>query len=94
METEHMQYLSVEETLSLIAKLVEKNGESRGRISNKSICKISRRPRLRAKFIHDLIVNANDYGLCMGELDAGGFGFIKTAALEGARIIGADLGMD
>ncbi len=81
---------NVNETALLIAVLVKRSEERRVRVSDKTIKLLARRERLRSAFIANVTdVLATDFGLCMIELDTGGFGIVHAKSLEGAKTVTA-----
>ena len=80
---------TAEETALLAGLLLKQSGLKRGRISEKTIRKLSRRSQLRRVFIGRLTEQLDDLGLILVELERGGFGIMASSALEGAPAITA-----
>lgn len=78
-----------EETSVLLAVLFQRSGETRARISGKTIRKVSDRRLLRSAFINRLTQHLDDRGLSFSELERGGYGLMRTSVLEGAKTITA-----
>ena len=76
-----------EETALLVARLFNKSGQKRARLSEQTIRRLSRRRCLRHVFIRMLEDHLNDLGLVLVQLDRGGYGLIPAANLEGAPTI-------
>ncbi len=80
---------TAEETAVLLAVMLKRSGETRARISGKTIRKISDRRHIRAAFINMLTQHLDDLGLNMSELERGGYGLVRASVLEGAKTITA-----
>jgi hypothetical protein len=72
------------ESALLLALLFKRSEKTRVRLSTVTVKKLSKREHLRAAFIEELIVQLNDLGLVLIELERGGFGIIPVSALNGA----------
>lgn len=74
------------QTALLLAILVKRSGERRVRVSAKTLKMLSGRKQLRSSFVVDVVEYLQgDFGLCMTELDSGGFGLIYAKSLEAAK---------
>ena len=73
------------ETAILIAIISKRSGQSRIRISGKTLRFVSGRTTLRSAFLVEVIDKLADMSLTMSELDNGSFGIIETKILEGAK---------
>ena len=80
---------TAEETAILAALLLQKSGLKRGRVSEKTIRKLSKRSQLRRVFIGRLTEQLDDLGLILVELERGGFGIMASSVLEGTPAITA-----
>jgi hypothetical protein len=78
---------SAAETALLLAVLLKRSGERRARVSEKTLKLLGQRKRLRSAFVVDISKNLADFGLCIIELDAGGFGIVRAKSLEAAKAI-------
>ncbi|MBS2782308.1 hypothetical protein [Aeromonas salmonicida] len=70
-----------------IALLLHRSESGRGRISDATFRKITRRKVLKSSFVHSVITELDTIGILMTELDRGGYGIIKASTLEGAKPI-------
>src|SRR4051812_27886902 len=84
-----MTNASVEETAVLIGVLFKRAGQQRARISEATIRRLSGRSHLRTVFVNRLLAEVDDLGLTMTQLARGGYGMIRSRALEGAPPITA-----
>jgi hypothetical protein len=80
---------TAEETALLMALLLKRSEQTRARISEATIRKLSGRRHIRSAFISMLLQHLDDLGLNMSELDRGGYGLIKASVLEGAPAVTA-----
>lgn len=79
---------SIEHTALLIAVMFHRSAERRARLSAKTLRVIAMRKTLRISFVGAVIdALQRDHGICMTELDAGGFGLIYFKALEAAKSV-------
>ena len=79
---------SAADTALLLFFLLDRSKCRRARVSDKTLKLLGRRKRLRSAFVVEVTENlAADYGLCMIELDSGGFGIIRARSLEAAKHI-------
>jgi len=69
----------------MLSLLLLATGQTRARISEKTIRILSKRQRLRVAFIAELIVVIDDYGWVLVELPSGGFGAVQLTAIEAAK---------
>lgn len=73
----------------LLALLLKRSEQTRARISEETIRKLSGRRHIRSAFVGMLLQHLDDLGLNMSELGRGGYGLIKASVLEGAPAITA-----
>lgn len=73
------------ETALLLAVIVKRSGQARGRVSGKTLKILSRREVLRSAFINEVKLHLFDFNLIMSEIKKGGYGLMKASALEGAK---------
>ena len=83
-----------EETALLIALLLKRSEQTRARISEATIRKLSGRRHIRSAFVSMLLQHLDDLGLNMSELSRGGYGVIKASVLEGAPAVTAKKYLD
>lgn len=77
---------NAEQTALLLALLVKRSEERRVRVSEKTVKMLSGRQRLRSAFVVNVSEQlASSHGLCMIEIDIGGFGIVHFKSLEGAK---------
>lgn len=77
---------SPEDTATLLALLFDRSGQTRIRVSQKTIKFLGFRVNLRAAFVVSVADTlANYYDITMLELDNGAFGLFRTSSLEGAK---------
>lgn len=82
-------------TALLIAVMLRRSGERRARMSEKTLRLVSGRKKLRVVFVSSLMeVLQGDFGICMTELDVGGYGLIYVKSLEAAKTITAKKFLD
>lgn len=80
---------TAEETALLLALLLKRSEQTRARISEATIRKLSQRRHIRSGFVTMLLQHLDDLGLNMSELARGGYGLIKASVLEGAPAVSA-----
>lgn len=80
---------TTEETALLIALLLKRAGGTRGRVSESTVRRLSKRHHLRSAFKDDLRKELEDLGLLFVEIDRGGFGLQRHTALNGAPALTA-----
>ncbi|CAI8801901.1 Segregation and condensation protein B [Pseudomonas sp. IT-P74] len=77
---------SADDTATLLALMFERSGQTRIRVSQKTIKFLGYRMKLRASFVLAVSeVLSNYYDITMIELDNGAFGLFRTSSLEGAK---------
>lgn len=77
---------SAEDTATLLALMFERSGQTRIRISQKTLRFLGYRFKLRSAFITSVSETlSNYYDITMLELDNGAFGLFRTSSLEGAK---------
>ncbi|GBR55782.1 hypothetical protein AA18889_0318 [Acetobacter senegalensis DSM 18889] len=75
-------------TAVIIALLMKRSGQTRARISAKTIKLAAKRTNLRTAFIKAVSDALSGYfDITLVEINNGGFGLIKSSALEGAKSI-------
>ncbi|MCZ4289712.1 hypothetical protein [Hoeflea alexandrii] len=78
------------QTACLLAVILQRSGNTRARVSAKTIRILSKRTQLRSAFIVELIaVLADRYDWILFELAVGGYGAVKASTLEAARPVTA-----
>ncbi len=77
------------ETAILVATILRRSGQTRARISDKTIRLLAKRKRLRKAFLVDLDQAAEDFGVLFCELDTGAYGVFSMTSLEGAKTVTA-----
>jgi hypothetical protein len=80
---------TAEETAILLAFLLKRSGETRVRVSEKTIRRVSQRSYIRTAFVNMLVQHLDDLGLSMMQLERGGYGLIRASVLEGAPTVTA-----
>jgi len=68
----------------LIILIFVRSEQKRAKLSAKTVKILSKRKCLRVAFIKKLIAELDELGFTFVELESGGFGMLKTTALEGA----------
>lgn len=79
-----MRLRTVQQTALLLAVLLKRSDQNRIRVSNKTVVEL-RGGKLYAAFVVSLRTELEDLGVCLAELDRGGFGLLKISSLEGAK---------
>lgn len=81
---------TVNQTACLLAVILQRSGNTRARISGRTIRVLGKRTQLRSAFVVELIaVLADRYDWIMFELEVGGYGAVKASTLEAARPVTA-----
>ena len=80
---------SAEETAIVLAVILNRNGESRARVSVKTLRLAGNRFNLRAAFVRDVIDALAEFSWIMFEISTGGYGAVKSKALEAAKSVTA-----
>lgn len=79
-----------EQAALFIAVMLRRSGEKRARMSEKTLRLVARRQKLRSAFVYSVIeALQRDIGICMTELDSGGYGLMYVKSLEAAKTITA-----
>ena len=74
------------QTSVIIALIMKRSNQTRARISTKTIKLASKRLALRSSFIRELTDSlASNFDMVLVEISNGGFGLIKSSALDGAK---------
>ncbi len=87
-------YRTAHQTAIGIAFILKRSGQSRARLSEKTIRRVSRRKRLRGAFVLDVTTSLADFGWSLCELGSGGYGVIQTKSLEAAKPVLASKFLD
>jgi len=80
---------TAEEAALLLALLLTRSEQTRARVSEKTIRKVSGRRHIRSAFVGMLMDHLADLGINMSELERGGYGLLRSSVLEGAPAITA-----
>lgn len=84
-----------DQTALFIAVMLRRSGERRARMSEKTLRLVAQRKKLRSAFVYSVMeVLQRDIGICMTELDSGGYGLIYVKSLEAAKAITAKKFLD
>jgi len=74
------------QTSVIIALIMKRSNQTRARISTKTIKLASKRLALRSAFIRELTdCLVSNFDIVLVEINNGGFGLIKSSALDGAK---------
>jgi len=83
-----MTNLSAEETAALVSLIVHRSGQSRVRVSTKTLKVLSRRERFQARFAEAVRYELEvDHRLIMFELDSGGYAIVTAKAGEAGKAV-------
>lgn len=82
-----MNEVSPEQVARRIALLLRNSKETRARISEKTVTMYADKERLRMWFIVRVRESLEELGICMVELERGGFGLLEMRVLEGAKVL-------
>jgi len=83
-------YRTAEETACILAVILNRSGQSRARLSAKTVKFVGGRKHLRSAYVVDVTaVLADRFGWLMAELDGGGYGAVQVKALVGAKPVKA-----
>lgn len=74
------------QTAILLAVILNRSGQSRARISAKTILHLARRERLRVAFLQSVMDELLEFDWVLAEV-AGGFGAVRASALEAAKAV-------
>ena len=77
----------VRDTAVLLAVMVKRSGQSRARVSDKTMKLISMRERLDAVFVTRLTHELEERGWTLSEIGAADFGLVRNQPLEVARAV-------
>ena len=80
---------SARETALILASMLKRNGQSRARLSGKTIKFVAGRQSLRSAFFVELVGELGEFGWILFELPAGGYGVVEARALEAAKTLTA-----
>jgi hypothetical protein len=78
---------SAKQTAVLLVVILTRSGQTRARVSAKTLRILSGRTDLRVAFIQQVTSEIADFGWIMGELDNGGYGVINAKTLEAAKSV-------
>lgn len=78
------------QTAILLALVLKRSGQTRARLSSKTVKLLARRDHLRSAFVVNLVAELAEYGWLLSETSIGGFGAIQFKALEGAKAVTAE----
>jgi len=83
-------YRTAKQTACLLAVVLNRSGQSRARVSAKTIKILAIRTNLRSAFVVELIAAlADGYDWILFELASGGYGAVQAKALEAAKSVTA-----
>ena len=85
--------LTPRQTAAVLATILKRSGQTRARVSAKTIKLVGKRQNLRSAFVVELISALSDYDWIMFELASGGYGAVHAKALEAAKSITAKRGL-
>ena len=74
------------QTAILLAVILNRSGQSRARISAKTILHLARRQRLRVAFLQNIMDELLEFDWVLAEV-GGGFGAVRASALEAAKAV-------
>ena len=75
------------QTAILLAILLNRSGQTRARVSAKTIKLLGGRRNLRIAFVAEVIDALHEYGWALFELGNGGYGAVRASALEAAKSV-------
>lgn len=79
-------YRTPYEAALLLAVLLGRSGQTRARVSAKTLKLLAKRANLRTAFVIEMMAAlANDFGWLMTDLASGGYGVIQAKTLEAAK---------
>lgn len=81
------RYRSPVDTVTLMRLMLLRAGQTRARLSRKTVTRLAGRKRLRAGYLAQLIDVGIEEGLLIVELDTGAFGIMSVSSLAGAKTI-------
>lgn len=81
------RYRSTVDTITLMRLMMHRAGQTRARLSRKTVTRLAGRQRLRAGYLAQLIDIGLEEGLLIVELDTGAFGVMPVSSLAGAKTI-------
>lgn len=77
------------ETAILLAAILNRSGQSRARVSAKTIKVIAIRKNLRSAFVVDVISELAEFGWILFDISSGGYGAVQAKTLEAAKPVTA-----
>jgi hypothetical protein len=80
---------TAEETAVLLAYLLKRSGETRVRVTEKTVRRVSQRTYIRNAFVNMVVQHLDDLGLVMTELERGGYAVVRASIFEGAPVVTA-----
>lgn len=78
---------SARDTAILLAVILKRSGQTRARISAKTLKLLGRRQNLRSAFVVEITTALADYDWVLFELASGGYGAVQAKALEAAKAV-------
>ncbi len=81
------RYRTHADTITLMRLMLHRAGQTRARLSRKTVARLAGRKRLRSGFLAQLIDVGLEEGLMIVELDTGAFGVMPVSSLAGAKTI-------
>ena len=80
---------TAEETAVLLSYMLKLSGQTRGRVTEKTLKRVGGRSYMRDAFVAMVEAHLDDKGIVMTRLQRGGFGLIRASVLEGAPVVTA-----
>jgi len=80
---------TAQQTATLLAIILNRSGQTRARVSGKTIKVLGARKHLRRAFVAELTDTLAEYSWTLSELDSGGYAAIRAKALEAAKPVTA-----
>ena len=80
---------NAQRTATLLAVILNRSGQSRARVSTKTIKTLASRKHLRRAFAGELTDALAEFSWTLTEIDSGGYAAVKTKTLEAAKPVTA-----
>src|SRR6202035_2400474 len=80
---------NAQQTATLLAAILNRSGQARGRVSVKTIKTLATRRHLRRAFAAELTDTLAEYSWTLTEIDSGGYAAVRTKTLEAAKPVTA-----
>ena len=80
----------VELVAAMLAVMLQRSGKTRGRVSDTTLKKVSRRKIVRLAFLQQLTEALEDLGVILRGVDRGGYALVAIKALDGAPSLTAN----